>query len=39
MAGDAVLASVFEPTNELYSVIKTALIKMCENYNHLYGTD
>lgn len=33
------LTGRFEPTNEAYSVAKLAGLKMCQAYNHQYGTN
>ncbi len=33
------MSGPLEPTNEAYAIAKIAGIKMCESYNHQYGTD
>jgi GDP-L-fucose synthase len=35
----ALLTSILEPTNEPYSIVVIAGIKMCESYNRQYGRD
>ena len=39
MKEDYLLTGILEPTNEAYAVAKIAGIKMCEAYNHQYGTN
>lgn len=39
MREEYLLSGPLEPTNEPYAVAKLAGIKMCEAYNHQYGTD
>jgi GDP-L-fucose synthase len=36
---DYLLTGPLEPTNEPYALAKIAGIKLCENYNHQYGTN
>jgi len=38
MAEEQLLTGVLEPTNEPYAIAKIAGIKLCESYNHQYGT-
>ena len=38
MTEDCLLTGPLEPTNEPYAVAKIAGIKLCEAYNHQYGT-
>jgi len=39
MSEEALLTDVLEYTNEPYALAKIAGIKMCESYNHQYGTN
>jgi len=39
MREDCLLTGALEPTNEPYAIAKIAGLKMCEAYNHQYGTD
>jgi len=39
MQEEYLLQSALEPTNEPYAIAKIAGIKLCEAYNHQYGTD
>lgn len=39
MQEDYLLTGPLEPTNEPYAVAKIAGIKLCESYNHQYGTE
>lgn len=39
MREEYLLSSALEQTNESYAIAKIAGIKMCEAYNHQYGTD
>jgi GDP-L-fucose synthase len=38
MREEQLLTGVLEPTNEPYAIAKIAGIKLCESYNHQYGT-
>ena len=38
MPEEQLLTGVLEPTNEAYAIAKIAGIKLCEAYNHQYGT-
>jgi GDP-L-fucose synthase len=38
MTEDYLLTSALEPTNEPYAIAKIAGVKLCETYNHQYGT-
>jgi GDP-L-fucose synthase len=38
MPEEQLLTGVLEPTNEPYAIAKIAGIKLCESYNHQYGT-
>ena len=38
MREEDLLTGILEPTNEPYAIAKIAGIKMCESYNHQYGT-
>ncbi len=39
MKEEYLLSGYLEPTNEAYAIAKIAGLKMCESYNHQYGTD
>ena len=39
MKEEALLTGSLEPTNEAYAIAKIAGIKMCQAYNHQYGTN
>lgn len=39
MREDCLLTGALEPTNEPYAIAKIAGLKMCEAYNHQYGTN
>jgi len=39
MQEDYLLTGPLEPTNEPYAIAKIAGLKMCESYNHQYGTN
>jgi GDP-L-fucose synthase len=38
MCEEQLLTGLLEPTNEPYAIAKIAGIKLCESYNHQYGT-
>jgi len=38
MREEQLLTGILEPTNEPYAIAKIAGIKLCESYNHQYGT-